>query len=258
MRKSKDEIRYFNFPIELLKHFLNEPDDTYSGYTYKTCLEAIQKYSVYSKAKTYHDLNPKEKLLKCEEYFGKHITHDYYSYFKDSAELYYNINANGENKVMTGLSIDLFEDYYDNVKKESEKIQLLGYLAMRSIIGDQKYKGHITINYVLSRMDGKPEAVKNITELSRRLINYFGTKNDYGFEIKEYGWKKFIKDLQNNNWNLKYYSKYMRGFYISFELSIDDLVMKAISNKKSVKDKVRKKQIADAERKAMERLGLAS
>lgn len=50
----------------------------------------------------------------------------------------------------------------------------------------------------------------------------------------------------------------MRGFLVSYKLSIDDLVLKAFSKNKSIKDKVRKNKIAEAERKAMEKLGLAS
>jgi len=258
MKKNKDDVRYLNAPIELYKHFLNEPDDTYHSYTYKTCLDDILKYAVYAEVKKYHNLTtPEEKISKCSDYFNYYITSDYNKYFYEAKEIYYQYNNKSTNPVMVGISTDLHYDYSCYKKKEDEKIQLLGYLAIKSIVGNQTYKKS-DMNFVLSRMDGKTHSVKkDLTKLSSSLIEYFGTENDAGKKIKPYRWTKLIKSLVNN-WNLKYYSNYNRGFYVSYDMPLEDLCYHAEKKKKANLDKINKKKKEDVYKKAMERLGIAS
>jgi len=105
-------------------------------------------------------------------------------------------------------------------------------------------------------MDGKTNSVKeDISKLSPELIEYFGTKNDEGKEIKEYRWNKFIEVLQDE-WYLHYYAKKMRGFMVSFDLTKEALIDKAIDKRPSTKKQIRKLREKELERKALEKRGL--
>jgi len=55
---------------------------------------------------------------------------------------------------------------------------------------------------------------------------------------KDYHYIKLIKSLQDN-WGLKYYSKYTRGFYVSFDMDYEDLVFQALKKKQATKEKQR-------------------
>ena len=254
MRKKKEDSRYFNFPITLLKNFLHDSSDYKTGHL--KCFLDIQMYAYYAQAKKYDsNLSPKKRISMCETYFGDVVYAEHKDYFYRSKKLYYEFNKyNGKNPVMVGINIDRLYDYITKEKTVDEKIHLLGYLAIKSIIGNQKYK-KTTINYVLSRMDGKTKTIKSISELSPELIEYFGTKKDEGKEIIEYRWNKFIEVLQDE-WYLHYYAKKMRGFLVSFDLTKEALIDKAVDKRPSSKKQIRKLKEKELERKALEKRGL--
>ena len=67
MRKYKDDCRYFNFPITLLKDFLNNS---------KSCFHDVWCYALYVRAKEYTHLNTKhEKIQEALHFFSVKYTH---------------------------------------------------------------------------------------------------------------------------------------------------------------------------------------
>lgn len=241
MKKNKSDRKYFNFPIPLLKGFLNNPDDTYSGISNNECLQNIISYAVCAEASKYTDLKtPTDKLQQAEKYFGISLNTGYTRYYKDGRDLYYEFNGNP----MTGISREVFFDFLKNDKTQWEKIQLLAFLAIKSIIGNQVYK-KTTIKFLLSRMDGRAKQVEDFGCLSMSLLNHN--------LCKEYQFKKLINSLMDN-WNLKYYSRHTRGFYVSFDMEYEDLVYIA-EKRKLISNKQRKIKKDEAYQKAMARLG---
>lgn len=92
-------------------------------------------------------------------------------------------------------------------------------------------------------MEGQSDTFNEIFGLSEQILKY----------NKEY-WFRKIKPELILNWGLKYYSRYTRGFYVSFKLSLEDLVFVAEKRRKSTKEKQLKKDIDDAIAKAKKRL----
>lgn len=124
-----------------------------------------------------------------------------------------------------GISLKVFWSFYNEEKSEYEKACLLGFIALKSIIQNKTYC-KVTNNFWLARMDGKSHAVKSIKELSMP-IQKFAT---------EYQTKK-IKDELILNWGLTHYSKYMRGFAISFKMNLSQLIYQIEINRSSYKRK---------------------
>jgi hypothetical protein len=69
----------------------------------------------------------------------------------------------------------------------------------------------------------------------------------------EYQTKK-IKYQLSEYWNLITYSRYTRGFYVSFSLSLDELVYEAEKRRKSVKEKQKRQLQNEAVKNALIRL----
>lgn len=93
-------------------------------------------------------------------------------------------------------------------------------------------------------MSGKSKSVNDWKELPEHIYKY----------CNEYQTSKKIIPALREAWGLVYYSRYTRGFYVSFTLTLDQLVYEAEKRRKTVKDKQRKEQEKEAVKKAMERL----
>ncbi|WP_299104311.1 hypothetical protein [uncultured Tenacibaculum sp.] len=219
MEKGNNE-RYFNFPINLLKGFINNTEE---------CLENIRDYSVYD---TMLRLNIENTT--CED-IAIRVAKSYYRIdYADSfngMKLYEQIR---ENYPKTGLNVSIFNDFYNNSKSEFEKVCLLSFLAIKSILQNKNYC-LITNLYWYSRVSGLANKVSNESLISEDLKKYF---------TRHYITK--IKDELQLNWGLKEYSMGVRGFYVSFNLSLKELIenveLKKMSNRRK-KLKLDKKKI---------------
>ncbi|WP_128758317.1 hypothetical protein [Leeuwenhoekiella aequorea] len=147
----------------------------------------------------------------------------------------------GDGSPMVGIDVNMLFDYYKNHKSIFQKRCLLGYLAIRSILMDKAYCKTTNDNW-FSRMDGKTSKMPK-EKLSKEIQDFHN----------EYQAKK-IKTELSLNWNLKTYSKYTRGFYVSFKLDLDDLVFNAEKKRKSYQAKKLKNDTEMARLKALERL----
>lgn len=215
--------RYFNSPIQLLDGFMIDTP---------AVLQNILDYSLYALTLNYQHGDELEKMKSAKNFLGINGGNDSQSY--DNGEILY--DSIPENSPKVGLNIDIYFDYRKNDKTEYEKICLLGFLAIKSILQSKPYC-KITNKYWLSRMDGNPKSCE-IEELSESIKKY----------ANEYQTKKIKHELRDN-WNLITYSRYTRGFYVSFKLPLDKLILEAEKRRKSV----RQKQYRNEEKEALEK-----
>lgn len=224
---SNQNEKYFNFPIQLLQGFLEDK---------QTVLENICYYAVYSHSLTlkYRDI---ERKIKESESFFNVTLQDYKNVLKQGEIL---VNSIPENSPKVGINLSVFSDFYNNDKTEFEKVTLLGFLAIKSILQKKSYC-KITNKFWLSRMAGKAKSINEICELSEPLKKY----------AVHYQLRKIKAELERN-WNLKTVSG--RGFNVSFKMSIDALTYEVLKKRKKHKDLEIKKAKEDAKKKALERL----
>lgn len=202
--------KYFNFPITLLKGFLS--DD-------KTCLNNICYYALYQ-----HSLilehGDELDMFKSSASFYKITLPNAESFFAKGQKLYEDLHDTPK----CGLNLDVFWEYYKNEKSEFEKVSLLGFLAIKSILGRKAYC-KVDNKFWLSRMSGESKSL-DISLLDPRIQKY----------KTEYQTKKIKSELKHN-WGLRTYSRYTRGFYVSFKLDLEDLIFEVEKKRKTLKEK---------------------
>lgn len=186
--------KYFNFPIQLLAGFMIDEN--------KKVLTDISDYAIY------------ENTLKLE--YGTEIQKikDSASFYKitlgsvkstlDNGKILYNSIPTNSPKV--GLNLSIFWDFYKNEKTEFDKICLLAFLSIKSLIGIKPYYKATNL-FLWSRMDGKIKSLEykeQVCELSKEVRKY----------ANRYQTTKIINELVLK-WHLIYYSYHLRGFYLS-------------------------------------------
>jgi hypothetical protein len=214
---------YLNFPIQLLDGFMVD---------YYKVLNNIFDYSVYVKSTTLHG-NETKRINDALGYLDVTAGNKTKT-AKNGKELFYSIP---EKSPMAGISKTMFFDFYGKKKTDFEKACLLGYLAIRSILGNKK-STKTNNNLWLARMNGQPKA--EIETLKDGIGNY---ANEYkvivSAEINKYANEyqlKKIKTELRTNWGLVTYSRYTKGFYISYKLELKALILIAETARKSNKE----------------------
>lgn len=222
--------KYLNFPIQLLQGFMID--------TGKENLNNIVDYVIYKRALNLEFGTNIEKIKTSADFYNMTLRNNKKT-LENGKNLY---NSISENSPKVGLSISIFWDFYKNEKTEFDKVCLLGFLAIKSILGNKSYC-KVTNLYLWARMDGKTNTIDEVSELSneiRKYANRYQTEN--------------IKNELILNWHLIYYSRYTRGFYVSLKMSLEDLIFEAEKKRKSIKDKQQKQLQNEALKKVLERL----
>lgn len=127
-----------------------------------------------------------------------------------------------------GISVEMLFDFYRNTKSEFELICLGAFLGIRSIIGQKLYYKTFK-RMIWARAFGYVSLNDIPAELS-------------SIELKWQTRRRFdrvLRELQLN-WGLRIFWDHFRGFYISFDLSLEKLAEIAESNK--VKSRAKKLQ----------------
>jgi hypothetical protein len=219
------EEKYFNFPIQLLGGFMVDCDKS---------LMNILHYAIYVQS-TKNNLHGSEakRINDCANYFNVSIG-SATNIAKNGKEL---LDSLPEKSPMAGIRTTMFWDFYKKDKSDFEKACLLGYLAIRSILGN-KESTKTNNNHWLARMNGQPKA--QIETLKDGIGNY---ANEYkvivSAEINKYANEyqlKKIKTELRTNWGLVTYSRYTKGFYISYKLELKALILIAETARKSNKE----------------------
>ena len=221
--------KYFNAPIQLYQGFMIDSNNCLSNVANYACYEYTVKHGCsFKDAATYFNIsfggdNNKRSLLNAEAK-GK--------------QLY---NSTPDKSPNVGIKLSTYWQYYKDFKTDFEKICLLAYLSIQSIVQKKSYC-KIDNSFFLSRMDGNAGVI-DLIQLSLEIKKYG----------KEYQLVKIKKELILN-WNLKHYSRHTRGFYVSFSMNLEDLIYEAEKRRKSYNEKQLKEEEKKAVAKVLERL----
>lgn len=229
MKNKRSEDKYFNVPIEIFSGFMLD---------HQTVLRNVADYAIYAHSLKLEFDSPEDKVKHAASYFN--VTLGSALMTLNNGKKLNGIYQDGAPK--TGISLPMFWDYFDNEKSDFEKICLLGFLAIKSILQKKSFQ-KLDNKYWLSRMDGRAKSVKEISELSKEIRFY----------ANEYQTKK-IKSSLVLNWGLVTYSRYTRGFYVSYKLSLEELIYEAEKKRISVREKEYKKMEQQALQNVLNRL----
>ena len=147
---------YYNFPIHLLKGFLIDSDK---------CLNDIILYSVYVNSLNIESGTELERVELTLKSFG--LSGNVKEICKSAAKIYTNTPAKS---AMSGINSKIIYDYRTNFKTDFDKVCLLAFLAIKSIIANKAYC-KIDNNFLWSRMDGNTKSV-DVSELSDEVKVY--------------------------------------------------------------------------------------
>jgi hypothetical protein len=223
--------KYFNFPIQLLEDFMK--NDT------KTILNNISDYVFYEESLTFSQGTNLEKMISCASKYGMTLGNNQKA-FDNGKQLY---NSFDNNPPRAGIKLSIWWDFYKNDKTEFDKICLLCFLAIKSILGRQKSYCKITNKYLWARMDGKVKSVDEIWELSDEVKKY----------ANEYRTNK-IKASLRNNWGLVTYAFHCRGFYVSYKLTLEALIMEAEKRRESTIERQYKDHEKELRKQVLDKL----
>jgi hypothetical protein len=149
---------------------------------------------------------------------------------------------------MPMVSVKLLFDFRDNEKSNFEDIQLLFFLAIKSILGTFDFV-KTNKKLILARAIGYKSHKELPSELGPVLNNFLVKYS------KRYHFDKIKTELEFN-WNIISYSHHNRGLYFSIKskYSLDQLALKCESNKRKNKIKALADAKADARSKAIKKL----
>lgn len=224
----KTDEKYFNVPIQLFSGFMVDS---------LKCLNNVFDYAIYENSLKLNGTQTERFKAACTWY---EVTPGNESEsIRNGREKVLNADKNSPK---VGISKTMWFDFYKNDKSDFDKICLLGYLAIKSILQNKAYC-KIDNKFWLSRMDGNAKSIIDFFELSEALKPY----------ANEYQTVKIKTELRNN-WGLTTYSRHTRGFYVSFDLDIEQLVFEAEKRRKSTIDKQYKLKENEAIKKAIQKL----
>ena len=150
-----------------------------------------------------------------------------------SADVYQETKDSIEKPVTVSIKRELLFEYSKNEKSEFEIAVFLGYVGLKSIIGKKPYI-KITNDYLLARMFGYSSVIEFQNDDSAYCWKY---SNRYHLDK--------VKAKLESDFSLKLYGQKTRGFYVSFKLSLFDLVYYAELKRESRKEKERKAEKSD-------------
>lgn len=244
--EGENNERFFNFPVKMMQGVLLGKTDK------NTFLKDVIVYASYWKFlelgkedvqdKLEYKETEKQRMLRVSRFY-KFSTPDAEKLIKRGEEIHLMYM---NEKIYTGINTKIYWDFREDTEKiypeksDFEWRCLFAILALKSIIGRKDFVK--TNNHLLyARMVGKASTKDQ--------------KNPNPLFLKRYQREKMINALRDD-WGLKYYSLKMYGFYVSFEVELNELVFEAEKIRKSVKEKIRKKETENAVNQALKRLGI--
>lgn len=215
------ETKYFNFPVNLLKELFVAKDKVLSDILYF----ALYSHSLKMDTEDLYSNSELSKFKSAAKWYGVVLggsDQDNKNKLKRGKALFDSLPADSPK---VGLNISIFWDYYKNDKDEFDIACLAAFLSLKSILGTKPYCK--TDNaYLWARMSGNAKAMKDVSELSDGVKKY---ANNYQ-TVK-------IKTALREGWGLVTYSRYTRGFFVSFTLDLPALIIEAETRRQSMKEK---------------------
>lgn len=204
--------RFYNFPIMMMQGVLEgwkEKDEF---------LKDILYFHIANHAQKLEDLNEFEetevqRFKRSAEFWGVSMSGNIERSQLRGAEL---LDEFEKSKVFVGISSEVFWNFYQNDKTQFEWECLAAFLALKSILGNKTFcKSNNALLY--ARMSGN-ESVKDLHSLS----------------FSRFHRDKIILKLELE-WNVKYYSRYTKGFYFGIDTTLQDLIFYAEDKRESFK-----------------------
>lgn len=227
------EIVYINAPVPLLAEFMDDPARAVNDMIY---------YAAFRKCLHIHEAMDTDEIGALRAAFKAlgFSNSDYNSAYDRGQELY---NSIPDGVPFFGVSRDVIASFLDDPQDEFDRVCFLAFCGLKSIIGckgyDKTYK-----DVLFGRMAGLNKSVKFLEDLPPGMHKYYSSRHYWG---------KLIKELENA-WNLVYYSNRNKGFFVSFKLSPEELIYQAEKRRPSLKEKLKKQEMEEAKRVAMERV----
>ncbi len=215
-------MKYLNFPIALLRI---DPLDI------RGRMDAVMDYCLYERSLQFKGTE-KEKIELARKDLGIKYGNLRNSYQR-GAMLY---DAIFPNSPKTSVTKDMIFDFYKNSKSEFEIACFLAFAAVKSILQRQPYT-KITNEYLIGRMAGNSKAGEEI--------------NDFVFKYSNRYQLDRIKNELRLNWGLKLYSGKMRGYYVSFGLPLEQLIMHAELKRKKYREAKLKEQTNEVRQRVL-------
>ena len=204
--------RFFNFPIMMMQGVLEgwkEKDEF---------LKDILYFHIANHAQNLEDLNEYEetevqRFKRSAKFWGVKMSGNIERSYERGAELLEEFETA---KVFVGINSEIFWNFYQNDKTQFEWECLAAFLALKSILGKKTFcKSNNALLY--ARMSGN-ESVKDLHSLS----------------FSRFHRDKIILKLELE-WNVKYYSRYTKGFYFGIDTTLQDLIFYAEDKRESFK-----------------------
>jgi hypothetical protein len=232
MKTEEEKQKYFNFPIQLLENYMTDSEQALKNILHYAVFACAEKLELGTELEKFESsakyLNVIFKSTKIPLLNGR-MLHDSLS----------------PNSPKVGLSTSVFWSYLKEDKTDFEKACLLAFLAIKSIIGNKEYcKTNNAL--ILARMCGRVKSVIDDSEISEEIY----------FFSNRYQLTKIINELKCN-WGLVYYSRHIRGSYVSLKIDFESLVRIAENARETTKLKQAKalendivKKVKDSMKKA--------
>lgn len=218
--------KYFNFPIILLQGVCKGDDSKRNDFLKNLLYYHIAKHSEKLPFIS-NEESEEQRFQRSASFWNVDLKGNLSEKVKQGFNL---LESFKDSKVFIGIKTEIFWEFYKNHKTDFEWHLLITYLSLKSILGQKKYcKSNNALLY--SRMEGN--------ESKQGL-------NDLGFT--EYYRTKLINKLESD-WNLKYYSRYTRGFYFGFDIDLEKLIFSA----ENLKEENKKKLLQDEKKKILEK-----
>lgn len=235
------DTKYFTVPIALLQGLISGERNV------KDCMQDIVRYSMYFHAINlpYSDdsetgeANKMDTQIKAAANFLNVKIGDLNTSLTEGKRLYEKYHKKGS---CCGVNTEIVWDYNNNPKTDYQIALFCAFCATRSIIGDGGYK-KTNRDLIAARMFGytnKEEMLKNTPNITVNNISK-SVRSIREKEIAErekyqnrYHSDKVLTDLELD-WGLKRYGNHIRGMYISYSVSLEELAKVCEQSKKKAK-----------------------
>lgn len=222
------EIRYFNFPIQLIRGASVDIS--------KVCWDIIC-HSLYKQALAASAIPKEEDIKRAADYYRVPILEtSIKTALKNGRTLYDSIPSRSP---IAGISSDVVLDYRQNEKSEFEIACFCAYAGVKSYLGKDPYK-KITNLTLLSRMSGY-SSEREIQENNPIFLSLYSSR-----------WKiDKIKSNLKMRWGVKIYSRHTRGLWVSTTMNLEELIIVAEKARKRYIEKTYKEQEEEALKRAL-------
>ncbi|ALR31246.1 hypothetical protein ATE47_12265 [Chryseobacterium sp. IHB B 17019] len=238
METSRNNIKYFNFPIHLMQGILKSNQEGKKDFLSNLLYYSLYGHSIFIEDLNQYEETEEERFKRSASWLNVKLANVDYALSRGKQ-----LHSKYRNsKVYTGLNTDIFWDFYKNDKTDYIWECLFTFLALKSIIGKKQY-AKTNNQMMFTRMAGK-EKVKDYLALK-------------GFDFTRYHLDKIKTELQIN-WGLKYYSRYTKGFYVGFDIDLKELVFEAEKRKESMKINLLKESKKSALNIALEKIKVST